>query len=334
MMRIFRAFRAAALVSLLSYLAISVPVRAMDTAGDDAGQFGSITVTKLAREGLKAAQRQDWPTAVQRYQKAVSQNVKAPELYYGLVQAAAKANNWHEALSAMETLFNEDPAAKAHMQAEYGRALAGVSRYEEAIPILNKALTTLDADNAFLNEKLTAMAIKIEKPGEKPDIDMSKVKYREVTAVEKIPERDLVHADEVSEKSKYTLSYENLFHYSEFIAICTYKKFEKERDTAFFRPPIAIFHIDEVLKGPPLNPTLPIRYEFHDKVGTPVMPKGWTFGPDKLPEPGSKWIIFIENAVPKRGAFETYHGSYGRQEANDENRNKIYKVIEDHRGQQ
>ncbi len=64
------------------------------------------------------------------------------------------------------------------------------------------------------------------------------------------------------------------------------------------------------------------------------MPKGWTFGPDKLPEPGSKWIIFIENAVPKRGAFETYHGSYGRQEANDENRNKIYKVIEDHRGQQ
>ena len=332
-MKIPRAIRAVGALAIMATLAFSVPVTAMET-GDDAGQFGSITVTKLAREGLKAAQRQDWVTATAKYQKAVSQNVKAPELYYGLLQAASKARNWTEAHAALEAIFAEDATAKAHLQGEYGQSLAGVGRHEEAIPILNKALTTIDADSAFLNEKLTAMAIKIEKPGEKPDIDMSKVHYYEPTAKQVIPERDVVKQSEVSEKSKYTLSYDNLHHYSEFIAICTYEGYEKERDIAFFRPPIAIFHIDEILHGPPLNKRLPIRYEFHDKVGTPTMPAGWTFGPDKMPKPGSKWLIFIENAVPKRGAFETYHGSYGRQEANDENKNKIYAVLEAHRGQQ
>ncbi|MBI5174747.1 MAG: tetratricopeptide repeat protein [Candidatus Melainabacteria bacterium] len=331
-MKIPKAIRAFGALAVVAALALSVPVTAAET-GDDAGQFGSITVTKLAREGLKAAQRQDWATATAKYQKAVSQNVKAPELYYGLLQAASRARNWTEAHAALEAIFAEDATAKAHLQGEYGQSLAGVGRYEEAIPILNKALATIDADNAFLNQKLTAMAVKIEKPGEKPNIDMTKVPYVEITAKLPIPERNVVKPSDVSGNSKYALTYDNLHHYSEFIGICTYKGYEMEKDIAFFRPPIAKFHIDEILKGPPLC-SLPIRFEFHDKVGSPTIPPGWTFSSDKMPKPGSKWLIFVENAVPKRGAFETYHGSYGRQEATDENRNKIYAIIEAHRGQQ
>ena len=331
-MKIPKAIRAFGALAVVAALALSVPVTAAET-GDDAGQFGSITVTKLAREGLKAAQRQDWVTATAKYQKAVSQNVKAPELYYGLLQAASRTRNWTEAHAALEAIFAEDATAKAHLQGEYGQSLAGVGRYEEAIPILNKALATIDADNAFLNQKLTAMAVKIEKPGEKPKVDMTQVPYFEITAKVPIPERKVVKPSEVSGNSKYALTYDNLHHYSEFIGICTYKGYKKEKDIAFFRPPIAIFHIDEVLIGPPLNPILPVRYEFHDKVGNPTVPSGWTFGPDKMPKPGSRWLIFIENAVAKREAYETYHGSYGRQEATEENRNKIYAIIEAHRGQ-
>jgi hypothetical protein len=39
-------------------------------------------------------------------------------------------------------------------------------------------------------------------------------------------------------------------------------------------------------------------------------------------------------AIPTNGAFETYHGNFGRLEATDANLDKIYKIIELHRGQQ
>lgn len=330
-----KAIAAISLTALSAMLLNSMPAMALEAGGDDAGVFGSITVTRLAREGLKASRSGDWATAFSRFQKAAAQGKEAPELYLGLYQAASKNNNWNEAYSALEKYFNLVPEARAHMQGEYGQALAGCNRYEEAIPLLKKALLTLDADNAFVAGKLAVMGSQIEKIGEKPDIDMTKVNYREVTAKEAIPERNKVAQAEVQADSKYTLSYDNLHHYSEFIAICTYEGYEVERDIAFFRPPIAIFHIKEILMGPPLNRHLPIRYEFNDKTATgSKMPEGWKFGPDKMPKKGSEWLIFIENAVPKRGAFETYHGSFGRQEATDENKNKIYDIIEKHRGQQ
>lgn len=329
-----KAIAAISLTALSMMLLNSMPAKAVEGSGDDAGVFGSITVTRLAREGLKASRAGDWATAFARFQKAASQGKEAPELYLGLYQAASKNNNWNEAYSALEKYFNLVPEAKAHMQGEHGQALAGCGRYEEAIPLLKKALLTLDADNAFVAGKLAVMSAQIEKVGEKPDIDMSKVSYYEPTAKAAIPERNKVAQAEVSQTSKYTLSYDNLHHYSEYIAICTYEGYEVERDTTYFRPPIAIFHVKEVLMGPPLNRRLPIRFEFNDKTGDVKPPEGWKFGPDKMPKKGSEWLIFIENAVPKRGAFETYHGSFGRQEATEENKNKIYEVIEKHRGQQ
>lgn len=329
-----KAIAAISLTALSMMLLNSVPAMALEAGGDDAGVFGSITVTRLAREGLKASRSGDWATAFSRFQKAAAQGKEAPELYLGLYQAASKNNNWNEAYSALEKYFVLVPEAKAHMQGEYGQALAGCGRYEEAIPLLKKALLTLDADNAFVAGKIAMMGTQIEKPGEKSTRDMTQVPYFEPTAKAAIPERNKVAQSEVQADSKYTLSYDNLHHYSEFIAICTYEGYEVERDIAYFRPPIAIFHIKEILMGPPLNKHLPIRFEFNDKTSGVKMPEGWKFGPDKMPKKGSEWLIFIENAVPKRGAFETYHGSFGRQEATDENKNKIYDIIEKHRGQQ
>ena len=53
-----------------------------------------------------------------------------------------------------------------------------------------------------------------------------------------------------------------------------------------------------------------------------------------MPKKGSKWIIFIPNAVPvERGMYKTYHGKFGIVEANEENYDKILKIIKDHQGQ-
>jgi hypothetical protein len=38
--------------------------------------------------------------------------------------------------------------------------------------------------------------------------------------------------------------------------------------------------------------------------------------------------LFIEFAVPKRGMFETFQGSYGRQPATDDNLNNLYQLLD------
>ena len=58
------------------------------------------------------------------------------------------------------------------------------------------------------------------------------------------------------------------------------------------------------------------------------MPKGWKFDAKTMPAKGSKWILFIEFAVPKPNAFELYQGSYGRQPATDENVNNLYSLLD------
>lgn len=309
----------------------ALPAFAVDNP-DDAGLFNSITVTRLAREALKAANRGDWAAALSNYNKALNQGVDSPNLYYGQYKAAARANDWASACAALDNLFAKVPEDKPHLLTEYGQALANNNRYEEAIPVLKSALKTVDADASYLDNKFRELVDYTNKEAPKRDIVMQP--YREVTKQEVIPQRELIHAEDVREdKSKFALSFENAFE-SEFIGICTYQGYEKESTTTFFRPPSAKFHIDEILKGPPLNKDILIRFEFHDKTGTPAIPDGWKFGPDKMPKVGSKWIIFIKNAVPINGYFETFHGCYGRQEANEDNLNKIYAIIEAHRGQQ
>jgi tetratricopeptide (TPR) repeat protein len=312
----------------------TIPALALDAA-DDVGLFGSITVTRHAKEAIKAVQRADWGTAFNNYRAAVGLSPKTLDFYYGLYNAACHLGQWDQADLALTQLFDQDPSSKAHLQAEYGVVLAKRGRYEEAIPVLKNALKNADADANFFNSKLDTLKTKSMAEPVKVAGSAPLVPYVEPTAPV-VPTRETVHSEDVRiDKSKFALSFANAFGYSEFIGICTYEGFEKSKDISFFRPPIAKFHIEQVLKGPPLNRNMPLRYEFHDKIGDSMqVPAGWKFGPDKMPKIGSRWLIFIQNAVPRQGAFDTYHGTYGRQEASEENLNQIYAIIEAHRGQQ
>lgn len=95
----------------------------------------------------------------------------------------------------------------------------------------------------------------------------------------------------------------------------------------FNQPLQADYKIVKILKGPPLNKRLPIKYEFHDHTNPPT-PAGWKFSEKEMPAVGSRWLIFIEHAVPHNGQFETYQGSYGRQPETEDNLNKIYELLE------
>jgi hypothetical protein len=175
--------------------------------------------------------------------------------------------------------------------------------------------TYIDTHVAALIEKSLLPEVKVEEP------------KAFVPPPRKVVKEEDVHAH----TSKFGLTFLNAFQ-SESILVCEYLGYEKGNIT-YFKPPRANFRIKEYLKGPPLNPSLPVRFEFHDVTGG-TKPEGWKFDEaTMMPKKGSKWIIFIPNAVPIDGSFETYHGSFGRQEYTDENLDKILKIIEEHKGQ-
>ncbi|MFA6208793.1 MAG: tetratricopeptide repeat protein [Candidatus Obscuribacterales bacterium] len=332
----------ALIASSLSLLMTSVgvglfsPAFAIDNL-DDVGLFGSITVTRQARDAARAVKQSQWTAAMQSYQKALSLDPKATDLYYGLYNAAAHVGDWQQVSLALEQIFQADPSAKAHLLAEYGQCLASSGRLEEAIPVLKKALITVDADANYMPDKLRALMVKTETVKEVPKRELTQAeKDRMVAEVTKYkpPTRDLVHGEDVrGDKSDFALTLENAYTACEFIGICTYEGVNKADIVTYYHPPVARFHIDTILRGPKLNREMPVRYEFHDKTGDEP-PKDWKYSEDKLPKKGSKWILFTDLAIPTNGAFETYHGNFGRLEATDANLDKIYKIIELHRGQQ
>ena len=309
-------------------LSSNCAVYAVDSV-DDVGLYGSITLTRHAREADNAAKEGRWPAAEAAYKSALSLDSKANDLNYGLYNAAIHSNDWQQATSALEEIFQSEPAAKPHLLAEYGQCLASAGRLEEAVPVLKNA--------GFLPAKLRALMIKIE-PVVKPvsrALTPAELKQAEdqvkVFKPEPVPYVD--PETEIYSRSSKALTYENAYKYSEFIGICSYQGYDPSDNITFYHPPIAQFRIEQILKGPKLNRAMPVRFEYHDKSG--VEPdKDWKFSADKMPKQGSKWLLFTEMAIPTNGAFETYRGSYGRQEATEENLNKIYKVIELHRGQQ
>ena len=147
------------------------------------------------------------------------------------------------------------------------------------------------------------------------------------------PKRKEVHEDTVHiHKSKFGLTLKNAFQRSEKIIIAEYKGYEDDGSVSYYAPPKAIYKRVEMLKGAKVNPTFFVRYEFHAKVNQPK-PKGWKFKPSMMPEKGSKWIIYIPNAIPIDGMYESYHGSYGIQAYNEKNLDGILRIIEKHKGQ-
>ncbi len=194
--------------------------------------------------------------------------------------------------------------------------------------MLNIALASVD-EESLVDRKIKKLMTKsiIQRELVKGEVVVPKL-----VKIAPVPKRKEVSQGEVHhDSSTYGLTLDNAFT-SEAILVCEYKGYEHEGMITYFKPPRANYHIEEFLKGPPLNKSLPVRYEFHEKVNQPK-PADWKFSESLMPAKGSKWIIFIPNAVPIDGMFETYHGSFGRLEYNEDNLDKVLKIIEQHKGQ-
>jgi hypothetical protein len=125
----------------------------------------------------------------------------------------------------------------------------------------------------------------------------------------------------------------------EYVGVYRDVKLGKEWKTSvtYSSPPTVFFRLIQVLKGPPLSGTgfatpigrkIAIKYEFGDSEVD--QPKDWKFDESMLPKIGSKWILFIPDAV-RHGyprAFETFQGSAGRLEFSTENIEKIHAAID------
>lgn len=333
-------------VSLAVGAAFGVPAVA-----DDTGFFGSVTVQRHAEDAARSWQKGDYHKAMNTYRKCIGLDPKEQLFYFGLYASAARASIWDQAAFAVEQLVEQDPSYKTKLNYEYGEVLYHQNRYDEAVPLLKAALVTADQES-IVKSKLKSLIIKSIPPVVKPEVGGSTTAPT-VPVAPIVPEKPVERTEKKSQEevrpdtSDTALNFQNAFK-SESITLCEYEGYDKKSDISFYNPPTARYHITKILKGPPLNRSLPIRYEFHDKteavaqvgalnkkVEVGKMPVGWKFGPDKMPTKGSRWIIFIQNAVPRRdGSFDTYQGSYGRQEASEDNLNQIYRIIEEHKGQQ
>jgi tetratricopeptide (TPR) repeat protein len=304
-----------------------------------------VTITKHANEAAKAYAKQDYATARYEYRQAIGLSPTTIEFYYGLYDTCVHSGEWSEVTFALEKIFELDPAKKKQLGAQYGEALYHCKRYEEAIPVLKQALKDADLPQPKLTMTVPIPSAPVEtqaKPTPAPapqtiasadttgqaPVQVAVGTNNAVAATTPLINKEPVAPLNVNEGALggFSKSFENACH-SECIVIAEYKGYEDNGDIAFNHPPKANYHITKILKGPPLNKDLPIRYEFHDRAKC-ELPSGWKFGADKMPEKGSQWIIFIQNAVPRERMFDTFQGAYGRQPATDENLNKVYGLLE------
>jgi tetratricopeptide (TPR) repeat protein len=297
---------------------------------DDVGIYGSVMVTRLAREGAISMKKGAWGEAQGAYVKLIGMAPKQEDFYFGMYQASKSMQQWDQCMRALSELFDINPEYKEKMALEYGETLYHMNRYDEAEVWLKKALANVTQES-FVEQKLKRLIAKsiVEK-----ELVVGKIAQPKYEVIAPVAPRVEVKPEEVhAHTSKTGLNLENAYSQSEGIFVATFKNYEKVGDAiTYFRPPLAHFHIEEYMKGPPLNANIPIRFEFHDKIGE-SKPEGWKFTEEMMPKKGSKWILYIPNCVPIDGMFETYHGKFGIQEYTDDNYDKIMRILELHKGQ-
>jgi tetratricopeptide (TPR) repeat protein len=274
----------------------------------------SVTLIRHTNKAADYYNAGDYGRARDEYRTAIGLSPKSVELYEGLYNACIKNGEWDQVAFAIEKIFELDPKKQPALSYEYGQALYHLNKYDEAVPWLKKALTYADQPTVAFTPKIKSIDIVPSTPYVPPPPPKEEPKEPE-------PPKEPERAPET-----YATSFENAIK-SECIVIAEFEGIEKEKDIQWNRPPLAHYHITKNLKGPPLNKALPLKYEFHDLVNT-AKPAGWKFDAKSLPEKGSQWILFIEFAVPKRGMFETFQGSYGRQPATDDNLNNLYQLLD------
>jgi len=274
----------------------------------------SVTLIRHSNKAADYYNAGDYGRARDEYRTAIGLSPKSIDLYEGLYNSCLKSQEWDQVAFAIEKIFELDPKRQPTLAYEYGQALYHLNKYDEAVPWLKKALANADTPTIAFAPKIKNIDIVPSTPYVPPPPPKEEPKVEVPKEPERAPE-------------SYLLSFDNAIK-AECIVIAEFEGLDKgEKDIQWNRPPLAHYHITKNLKGPPLNKALPVKYELHDFVN-PAKPSGWKFSEKSLPEKGSSWILFIEFAVPKRGMFETFQGSYGRQPATDDNLNNLYQLLD------
>jgi tetratricopeptide (TPR) repeat protein len=292
--------------ALLS-VSLSVPINAAEE---------SVTLIRHSNKAADYYNAGDYGRARDEYRTAIGLAPKSVEYYEGLYNTCLKAQEWDQVAFAIEKIIELEPKRQQSLAYEYGQALYHLNKFDEAVPWLKKALVAADTPTVAFMPKIKNIDIVPSTPYIPPKPPPEEVKKPE-------PPKEPERAPE-----SYRLSFDNAVK-AECIVIAEFEGIEKNGDIHWNRPPLAHYHITKNLKGPPLNKALPVKYEFHDYLAVnQTPPKGWEFSDKVLPEKGSQWILFIDFGVPKRGMFETFQGSYGRQPATDENLNNLYLLLD------
>ncbi len=302
------------------------------SVSDEVGMYGSIAVAREAREAAVAMKQNNFALAQGKYKLLIGMQPDEDDFYFGIYESSRKMGQWQEVGGALNQLFLHAPKYKDKMSQEYGECLYHLNRYDEAEEAMKLALARISEPPIIEKQlrKLYRKSIIKHTPVVGPI-----VKPIDKSPIEPVKPPPLIPEEQYHpHTSNVDLNLETAYEKSECVLIASYKKYEQgDGMTTFYNPPKAIFRIKKILKGPPLNPTLPLRYEFHDKTSKPK-PKGWKFDPKKMmPKKGSDWIIFIQNAVPVERMFESYHGSWGRIPFTENNIDKILNIKQQHRGQ-
>lgn len=299
----------------------------------------SVTLMKYvgkAQEAMRAGRNQE---ARDEFRKAIGLAPKTPEYYIGLSDACYAMKEYDQVAFALQKVIELNPAMKDECSGEYGEALFHLGRYDEAIPYLKAGLRYIDSPAAKARKTAIASMPAIPVSTAPPE-SVIRASAPPPTKQEAIPLstenpasaagwHSIAHKHEDVDINKANQTLAGAIR-SEGVVIAEYLGYEKSPDINFFHPPKAKFRITKILKGPPLNKDLPVRYEFRDRSTNQGAPSGWKFSEDKMPAKGSSWIIFLEWCSPREGMFDTYEGSFGRLPADDENLNKVYAELEKH----
>jgi len=309
-------------------VSLSGPYAVRAAESDDVGLYGSVTTTRKATSAAEHMRKAQWGEAQADYRALIGENPKQEDFYVGLYKSSMKLNQWDQVALALEELCSINPTYKEKLSLERGECNYHLNRYSEAEPQLKLALNKI-AEPSFIEERYD----KLMKKSTITHVPQAGPIHDYVAPVKHEPEKYKTTDVRGShfDSSEHSLSLKNAFLRSEKIVVADFVGYEGKNVT-FFAPPKATYKIDRFLKGGALNKTIYLRYEFHNKTNM-ERPDGFKFAQDTMPEPGSKWILFIDNAVPVDGMYETYKGSFGRVAYTDENLDQILQIIETHKGQ-
>jgi tetratricopeptide (TPR) repeat protein len=336
--------RVSNMLALSLLLACASMSAALAQESGSAAIGGSVLVTKHANKAAHAWNQGDYATARDEYTKCIGYDATNPEFYQGIAESCEKTKEYNRVVGALDKLFSIAPDKKKFYEYDYGVALYNTNNYDAAIPHLKAALATADITPPPFKplevrlEDLdggsggTTQIAPLPAGGKPTTTTTATTSSASSSNSGKVLEEDkagVVSASTVDAMGRELMNYDNAIR-SEAIVIAEYEGYEKSDAIRYNSPPKAFYHMVELLKGPPFNRAMPVRFAFHTPAASEA-PPGWKFD-DKtmMPAKGSKWILFIEWAVPERGQFNTYLGSYGRQEATEANLDKLDRLLESH----